>query len=280
MNRIRRGYLTIAAVLAAATLLQLVPARADTLADAKARGKLIIGVKTDYPPFGYLDSAGKNVGVEIELAHYVAERLLGDPSKLELVPVVAANRIQFLQAGRIDMILATLGVTADRAKVIDFSVNYYYPGGGTLIASLTAPVKSWETSKDQQICGIQGSYYNVDVTQRYGLKLVNFQTLPDAYKALQDHRCEGMVFDEVTLRLKLQDPGWKGSYAVVGEPYEHSGQAIGVRKDDKALLDAVNKAVLQAEAEGKMVAWEKQHDMPDDPWSNQQVAVAKKQLGE
>ncbi len=280
MSTRRRAFLTIAATIAAAAFLQIAPAQADTLADAKARGKLIIGVKTDYPPFGYLDSAGKNVGVEIELAHYVAEKLLGDPGKVEFVPVVAANRIQFLQAGRIDMILATLGVTAERAKVIDFAINYYYPGGGTLIAPVTSPVKSWETSRDQPICGIQGSYYNVDVTQRYGLNLVHFQSLPDAYKALQDHRCEGMVFDEVTLRLKLQDDGWKGAYAVVGEPYERSGQAIGVRKDDKALLDAVNKAVLQAEADGKLVAWEKQYNMPDDPWSNEQINAAKKQLGE
>lgn len=274
-----RAFLTIA-TLATAAFLQLAPAQAETLADAKARGKLIIGVKTDYPPFGYLDSAGKNVGVEIELARYITEKLMGDASKVEFVPVVAANRIQFLQAGRIDTILATLGVTAERAKVIDFSVNYYLPGGGTLIAPVTSPVKSWETSKDQPICGIQGSYYNVDVTQKYGLKLVNFQALPDAYKALQDHRCEGMVFDEVTLKLKLQEPGWKGSYVVAGEPYEHAGQALGVRKGDTTLLDAINKAVLQAEADGKMVAWEKQYDMPDDPWSNDQIAIAKKQLGQ
>jgi polar amino acid transport system substrate-binding protein len=276
----RRGLLAFAITLAATAFFQLSPVRADTLADAKARDKLIIGVKTDYPPFGYLDSAGKNVGVEVELAHYIAEKILGDPSKVEFIPVVAANRIQFLQAGRIDMILATLGVTADRAKVIDFGVNYYYPGGGTLIAPTTSSVKSWETSKDQSICGIQGSYYNVDVTQRYGLKLVNFQSLPDAYKALEDNRCAGMVFDEVTLKLKLQDPAWKGHYAVVGAPYEHSGQAIGVRKDDKTLLDAVNKAVLQAEADGKMVAWEKQYDMPDDPWSQEQIGLAKKKLSE
>lgn len=274
-----RAFLTIA-TLATAAFLQFAPAQAETLADAKARGKLIIGVKTDYPPFGYLDSAGKNVGVEIELARYITEKLMGDATKVEFVPVVAANRIQFLQAGRIDMILATLGVTADRAKVIDFSINYYLPGGGTLIAPTTSPVKSWETSKDQPICGIQGSYYNVDVTQKYGLKLVNFQTLPDAYKALQDHRCEGMVFDEVTLKLKLQETGWKGSYVVAGEPYEHAGQALGVRKGDTTLLDAINKAVLQAEADGKMIAWEKQYDMPDDPWSNDQVALAKKQLGQ
>jgi polar amino acid transport system substrate-binding protein len=278
MTFLKRALLGMAAAVAVAAF--ATPGRADTLADAKARDKLIIGIKTDYQPFGYLNADGKNVGVEVELAHYVAEKLLGSPSKVEFVPVVAANRIQFLQAGRIDMILATLGVTAERAKVIDFSVNYYYPGGGTLIAPVDSPVKSWETSKDQQICGIQGSYYNVDVTQRYGLKLVNFTSLPDAYKALEDNRCAGMVFDEVTLKLKLQDPAWKGHYAVVGEPYEHSGQAIGIRKGDKALLDAVNKAVLQAEAEGKLIAWEKQYGMPDDKWSDDQVAVAKKALGE
>jgi polar amino acid transport system substrate-binding protein len=255
-------------------------ALADTLSDAKARGKLIIGIKTDYPPFGFLDAQGKNVGVEVELARYIAAKIMGDASKVEFVPVVAANRIQFLQAGRIDIIDATLGVTAERAKVIDFSVNYYYPGGGTMIAPVNSPIKSWETAKDQPVCGIQGAYYNTDVTEKYHARLVNFQTLPDAFKALQDHRCEGMVFDEVSLKLKLQEPGWKGAYEVVGPPYEHSGQAIGVRKGDTTMLDAVNKAVLSAEADGSLLKWEKQYDMPFDQWSEDQVAVAKKQLGE
>ncbi len=282
MTPSRRSILRLVgtAVCGWALLTATLPARADTLADIKARGKLIVGVKTDYPPAGYLDASGRNVGLEIDLARFIADKLLGSPDKIELVPVVAANRIQFLQQGRIDIILATLGVTAERAKVIDFSVPYLQPGGGTLIAPVGGPVTSWEGTKGRDICGIQGSYYNTTVIERFGAKLVNFTGLPDAYKALADHRCDGMVFDELQLRNKLDQPGWKGKYAVVGEPLDHAGEAIGVRKDEPALLAAVNKAVLQAEADGKMLVWEKQYGLDGDAWSAQQQTAARKQLGE
>lgn len=92
---------------------------ADQLDRVKSRGKLIVGIRNDYVPFGYLDASGKNIGFEVEIAHRVAKELLGDENAIELVPVIASNRIEFLNAGRIDVIFATLGVTADRGKIID-----------------------------------------------------------------------------------------------------------------------------------------------------------------
>ena len=99
---------------------------AGTLENVKARGKLVVGVKNDYVPYGFLRRQGRDiVGFEVSLAKYVAKELLGSEDKIELVPVVASNRIEFLTAGRIDAIFATLGVTAERAKVIDFTTESF-----------------------------------------------------------------------------------------------------------------------------------------------------------
>ncbi len=126
-RNVRTSILTIAASLV--MTLGIGAASADTLADVKAKGTLTIGVKNDYPPYGFLNDKGEIVGFEVDLGKYIAKELLGPEGKVELVPVVAANRIEFLNSGRIDIILATLGVTEERGKVVDFS-EYYVSAPG------------------------------------------------------------------------------------------------------------------------------------------------------
>jgi polar amino acid transport system substrate-binding protein len=257
----------------------LTPARADELADVKARGKLIVGVKNDYPPFGYIDPAGHLVGFEVDLAKFVAKELLGSEDAIEFVPVVAANRIQFLQAGRIDLILATLGQTPERALVIDFTVSPYSGGGPILIVRKDSPVTSWETAKGHTFCSIQGSYFLRHLTEELGLKLVNFTGLPDVYKALDDRRCEGIAFDESTLKKKMEDKSFAAVYRIAAEPYEHLPQPGGVRKNEPAFLAAVNAAIVKASAQGKMLEWEKKYEMPPSGYVADMAKESKAKLG-
>src|SRR3954465_4449277 len=87
----------------------------DTGAQGKEAGVIVVGVKQDYKPWGYLDPSGKIIGFEIDLANDVAQRL---GVKTELVPVTAANRMEFLKQGRIDMVIATMGDTPERRKIV------------------------------------------------------------------------------------------------------------------------------------------------------------------
>lgn len=262
--------------LATSLLLLAAPAitYADTLSDIKSRGVLTVGVKNDYPPYGYMDNDGKTVGFEISLARYIANELLGSPDKVKLVPVNASNRIQFLNAGQIDMIMATLGVTPERAKEIDFSEEYVSAAGPSILARKTAKFTQWEQLKGQKICGIQGSYFNKTVTQKYGLQLVNFTALPEAYRALQDNRCIAMVFDDMTLQNKTHEAGWT-DYKIAVKPYEFTPMAGGVRKNDTVFLAAVNKAIVKAEGENKLIEWEKAFDMPKSPYLEKRAEAAR-----
>lgn len=250
-------------LLAACLLLLTAPAitHADTLSDIKSRGVLTVGVKNDYPPYGYMNDEGKTVGFEISLARSIAADLLGSPDKIKLVPVNASNRIQFLNAGQIDLIMATLGVTPERAKEIDFTEQYVSAAGPSILARKEVKFSQWEQLKGQKICGIQGAYFNKTVTQKYGMQLVNFTALPEAYRALQDNRCVAMVFDDMTLQNKIKEPGWT-DYKIVVKPYEFLPMAGGVRKGDSAFLAAVNKAIVKTEGENKLIGWEKEFNMP------------------
>jgi len=266
-------------VVAAAILAGYAPASADTLADVKERGKLIVGVKADYVPFGYLDEAGKLIGVEPDLAHYIAGKLLGSEDAVEFVPVVSSNRMEFLQQGRIDLILATLGYTAERAKVIDYTVPFYSVPGASILAPEGTTLTGWESARGKPICGIQGAYYNKRITEEYGIQLVNFTALPEAYAALSDNRCLGIAFDDMTLRKKPAEEAWK-TYKIVAEPYESIPQPGGVRKDDPAFLEAIDKIMLQAEAEGVIIKLQEKYEIAPNPYLVERQAAAKKALGQ
>src|SRR5258708_38103719 len=129
-------------------------ASADAIQDIKAKSVLVVGTKADYRPFGFLDPSGKIVGFEPDLAADVAKRL---GVKLELVPVVASNRIQFLQQGKIDMMIATMSDTPERRKIVDIIEPNYYGSGTNILAPKTAGLKSWEGLRGKKVCLIQGA---------------------------------------------------------------------------------------------------------------------------
>src|SRR3984893_4469295 len=129
----------------------------DTLASAKQKGKLVVGVKADYKPFGYTDPSGKIAGVEIDLANDVGRRL-GVP--VELVPVIAANRMEFLKQGRIDLMIATMAYKPDRAEVVGIPEPFYYASAASVFAKTNSGLKNWTDHKGKPVCAIQGAYYN------------------------------------------------------------------------------------------------------------------------
>src|SRR5712671_5300433 len=92
-------------VASAIAVVGFAPAAAQTLDKIKQRGVLVVGTKADYKPFGFRDTSGAIVGFEPDLARDVASRL---GVRLELEPVVSSNRMQFLQQGKIDLMLATM----------------------------------------------------------------------------------------------------------------------------------------------------------------------------
>ncbi|MGB7442546.1 MAG: transporter substrate-binding domain-containing protein [Coleofasciculaceae cyanobacterium] len=249
-----------------------------TLGEIKERDKIIIGVKTDYVPFGFINSDGNNAGLEIDIARYLTKEVLGSEDKIEFVPVVAANRIEFLQQGKVDLLIATVTDNEERRKVIDFSENYYSSGTGLLTRKNT-DVSSWEQLKGKKVCGIQGSFYNKDLTEM-GLALVNFANTAEAYKALQDGRCVGFAYDDAALAGKLQEPEWSKDWhqplpVILSQPW-----GMGVRKNEPAFLEAVNDAILKMEAEGFIIEGEKKWKIPPTKYAEERQERAEKMLQE
>ena len=243
------------------------------LAKIKNRDKIIIGVKTDYVPFGFIDKQGKNAGLEIDIARYISTELLESADKVEFVPVVASNRIEFLQQGKVDLLIATMNDTEKRRQVIDFSENYYASGTG-LLTRKDSGISSWDDLKDKKVCGIQGSFYNKELTEM-GIEMVNFPGTAEAYTALKDGRCVGFAYDDSGLVGKLLEPKWSKDWhqavpVILVQPW-----GMGIRKGDSQFLEAVNQAILKMEAEGFIVASEQKWKIPATEYAQQRMEKAK-----
>ena len=180
-------------------------ALADVVDDIKARGKLIVGVKADYKPYGFRDTSGKIVGIEPELAQDVAD-MLG--VKLELIPVVASNRMEFLKQGKIDLMIATMTDRPDRARMVFILQPNYYSSGTNVLATKKAGLKDWNDLRGKPVCGIQGSFYNKKTGQEFGAEIVAFKGTAESLTALEQSRCIGFVYDDSFIIARLQDPKW------------------------------------------------------------------------
>jgi len=244
-----------------------------TLGAIKEKDQMVIGVKTDYSPFGFIDSDGNNAGLEIDIARKLTEEILDSEEKVEFVPVVAANRIEFLKQGKVDIVIATMTETEQRKQEIDFSENYYSDGAG-LLTKKDNDLKTWEDLKGKKVCGVQGAFYNKDLTEM-GVEMVNFPGTAEAYKALKDGRCLGFAFDNSALAGKLQESEWSQDWHLPLEVILERPWGMGIRKGEENFLTAVNDAILNMEAEGFIVEGEKKWKIPPTKYAKERMSKAK-----
>ena len=222
----------------------------------KKQGLLRVGVKCDYPPDGYLDAQGKPQGVEVSLAKQIATYAFGGPDKVEFTCVTAANRIPSLQGGKIDLILATLGVSAERAQVIDFSDNYFW-GGSDVLVPKGSPIKSLTDFAGKNVIVMKGAWqigwFEKNVPSATLLKL---DGISDGLQALLQKRADGFAHDLDVLRPIAKK---NSDVKLVGEIYQLGYRAAGIRKGEKDWVDYVNAAIAQAKRDGLISKWVKEH---------------------
>ncbi|MES2581870.1 MAG: transporter substrate-binding domain-containing protein [Pseudomonadota bacterium] len=179
----------------------------ERLALIKQRGALVVGVKTDYAPFGMLNAAGMPEGFEHDLAADIAKRL---GVTLTKVSVTGANRLQRLEEGLVDVVIATTGDTVERRKIAAMVEPNYYASGVTLFMRPDQSIADWAATRGHKICATQGSYFNRAMAERFLLDLQMFNNARDAKLAVKDRRCVGYLFDNTAIQGDLLLPEWAG----------------------------------------------------------------------
>lgn len=240
----RTGLILVAGLL---TLSWVGQAAAGTLDEVKKRGRLIAGVKADFPPFGYVDSAGKNLGFDVDVAHLFAKALFGDENKVELVAVTSGNRIPFLQSGKIDIIIASVTITDERRKVVEFS-DPYFMSGGLLLVPRNSPIQGVQNLAGKTVAVIQGAIQDKDIEQLAPQATrLKFGKVSEAVLAVKGGRADAFSQDDIlVLTLAKENPDLKA----VGKPFTPRPYGIAVRKGDVEFIKWVNGQLAKMKKDG------------------------------
>lgn len=222
----------------------------DALGKIKDRGKLVVGVKYDTKLFGLKDPASGNVeGFDVDISRKIAKHILGDENALELKEVTSKTRIPMLNNGEIDMIVATMTITEDRKKEVDFS-DVYFQAGQSLLVKKGSPIKGIEDVKaDTTVLGTKGSTSVKNIRDKVsGVKVLEFDNYQDAFNALKAGQGDALTTDDSILYgMAAQD----SNYEVVGKPFTDEPYGIAVEKGNSDIVKAINDALKELHDSGE-----------------------------
>lgn len=210
-----------------------------TVDEIKSSGKVTIGVFSDKNPFGYVDNNGEYQGYDV----YFAERIAKDLGvELELVPVEAASRVEFLQTAKVDIILANFTVTAERSEKVDFALPYMKVALGVVSpdsAVITAP----EQLNGKTLIVVKGTTAETYFTENYPeVKLQKYDEYNEAYSALQDGRGDAFSTDNTeVLAWSMNNPGFTVGVETLGSL---DAIAPAVTKGNETLLKWINDEIV------------------------------------
>lgn len=219
------------------------------------RGKIVVGVKADYKPWGFRDENGNLVGMEVDMAKEVAD-VMG--VELELVPVQSSNRMQFLQQGKVDMFIATMSDRPDRRKIVGIPLPNYYTSGTNILAPKALGFKSWEDLRGKPVCGKQGAFYNKIVEERYGVKIIAFTGNAEAKQALRDKKCVAWVYDDSSIMSDLASGEWDDyEMPLQSEDDNPWGLAVPLEEKDCIFGQFMSGMVYNWHRTGRLIELEK-----------------------
>lgn len=241
-------------------------AHADaTLEKIKQRGRIIVGVDGASPPFGVLDPAtGKVGGFQTELGADIAKRL---GVSLETVPVTAATRVQFLQAGKVDLLIANIQWTQERSQILSYAPTPYNLVGGAAMVSKSSGIKRWEDLKGKVACVSQGSNFAKPLQDTYGAVVKGLRNIPESLLALKGGSCDASVHIQPALYETLHGPNgaqWGDFELATPDQLIPSPTVIWTRRneaDTRAFVDGVIRDWLTT---GLLVQEAERHGVPAD----------------
>lgn len=222
----------------------------NTLEKIKKRGKLIVGVKYDLNLFGLKNpETGKVEGFDIDIAKGLAKKILGDENKIELKEVTSKTRIPMLNNGEIDAIIATMTITEERKKEVDFS-DVYFMAGQSLLVKKDSKINSVkDLKKGMTVLTAKGSTSAQNIRKvAPQVNVLEFENYAEAFTALKAGQGDALTTDNALLwGMAKQDP----NYRVLDETFTKEPYGIAVRKGDKELLKVINEYLKEIKENGE-----------------------------
>ena len=227
----------------------------DTWNKVMQRGKMVVGVKADYKPWGFRDTSGNIVGMEADMAKIAADAM---GVEVELVAVQSSNRMQFLENGKIDLMIATMSDRPDRRKIVGIVQPNYYTSGTNVLAPKAVKISKWEDLRDKPVCGKQGAFYNKVVSDRYGAKIIAFTGNAEAKQALRDKKCIAWVYDDSSIMSDLSSGNYDSfEMPLASEDDNPWGLAVPLGEKDCIFGNFMSGLSYNLHQSGKLIELEK-----------------------
>lgn len=214
----------------------------NSLDSIKKNKKIKIGVFSDKPPFGFIDENGDNQGFDVYIAKQFAKDLLGDENAVEFVLVEAASRVEYLETGKVDIILANFTVTDERKEKVDFANPYMKVSLGVVSkdGSLITDVSELEGKK---LIVNKGTTAETYFTENYpNIELLKFDQNTEAFNALKDGRGDALAHDNTLLfAWALENDGYTAGIEALGS-LDYIAPAVS--KGNTELLNWINEELV------------------------------------
>lgn len=236
-----------------------------TLDQIKESGTIKIGVFSDKNPFGYVDETGEYQGYDVYFARRLAEDLGVD---VEFVSTEAASRVEYLESGKVDIILANFTVTEERAESVDFALPYMKVALG-VVSPDDALITTPEELNGKTLIVTKGTTAETYFTENYpDVNLLKFDQYTEAYNALLDGRGDAFSTDNTeVLAWALQNEGFSVGIESIGNL---DTIAPAVSKGNETLLEWINEEI---KALGEEQFFHEDYKMTLEPVYGSQVDI-------
>lgn len=225
--------------------------RNDDLSKIIKRDKLIVGVRNDAAPFGFIDDKGNFKGYDIDLSRLITKAILNDESKVEFVPVNAQNRIMKLSSGEVDILIATMSVTNQRLKILDFSIPYYTAGQAVMV-NKNSDASGLGDFEGKKLIIVFGSTSERNLRRNVPEAVViGYKNYNDAYQALKSGKADGIIADDtILLGFAVKDKSVK----ILPKRYSKEPYAVVFRKEDESrrLREKINYVLQNLQSTGRL----------------------------
>ncbi|AFY74244.1 periplasmic component of amino acid ABC-type transporter/signal transduction system [Synechococcus sp. PCC 7502] len=193
-----RSLVSITAVALVASGIFISQTLASSLETIETRGRLIVGIKNNLPPLGFLDQSGNLKGFEIDISQQLAKELLGSATHLELLPVKNSERFPALWSDRVDLLIAQVTLTKNRSRLMEFSLPYY-TDATVLIARQGS--KPSDFSREDDLIGVVKGSETISILQGSfpKVKLIGADSYQSGLEALKQGKIKGFAGDGIAL---------------------------------------------------------------------------------
>lgn len=223
-------------------------AAAQTIADLRKKGTLTVGLLVDFPPYGTTDAHHQPDGYDADVARLLAKDL---GLQLNLIPVTGPNRIPFLLARKVDLLIASLTVTPERAKQVAFSLPY---SAATIVlyGSRNARIRNAADLRSMRVAAVRDSSEDLAVTSSAprGTEIRRFDDDASAIQALTSAQVDAIACSpRLAARIArgAPSPAFEEKFVL-----RRQQMAIAIRPGQDELLKAVDDFVARNTASGEL----------------------------